>query len=124
MATTYTTPDQFSRKGSFTTGTEAAPAGDDGLSLAGLSGLVVHLESSAPVTAGGSLLAWLRNPITGNWNRAPDLDVTSGTGLQRQAWPGIRVDVRSGRIAFVPSGLGSVTGDVYLVGTEPGQNRG
>lgn len=95
-----------------TTGTEAGPAANDvasGLELRGLSsgGVGVHVESTpdAAFTA-GTLDVYLYNPATGNWNLAPDLQITVPAGSHRFAAAGLPVSAGVGRIAVVPTGLG------------------
>jgi hypothetical protein len=100
-----------------TTGTESAPSGTSsilGLELTGLEGFTVYAEAGGAMTAGGFLQAYLQNPASGNWVRAPDLDLTA-QALSSQAFAGFTVNGGSGRIAYVPSGIGlAVT--IYIVG--------
>jgi hypothetical protein len=99
-----------------TTGTESAPAAaTDGLDLGSFAGFTVVIEGSGAMTAGGSLLAYVRNPATGTWARAPDLDLTVAA-IQYQAFAGFLVTADLGRVAFVPSGVG-VSSVIYIVGT-------
>lgn len=106
-----------------TTGTESTltASSSEGMGLDGtffgklVSGIAVHAETAGTMTAGGSLQAYLQNPATGAWNRAPDLDLTT-QALARQAWLGLKVVSSKGRIAYLPSGVGlAVT--IYLVGS-------
>lgn len=92
-----------------TTGTEAnALAATDGLPLAGCNGFTVHAKSGAAFTAGGKLLAYLRNPVDGTWNYVADgsLDLVLAA-VTGQSWGGIRVEPGTiERIAYLPSGAG------------------
>lgn len=100
-----------------TTGSESAPTlVTEGLRLdASNSGVravksfTVHAETAGTMTAGGVLQAYLWNPTgnsgNGQWNRAPDLDLTV-SALASQAFPGFTVTSPVGRIAYVPSGVG------------------
>jgi hypothetical protein len=105
-----------------TTGTESTltqSSTTEGLSLdstffgKAVYGIAVHAETAGTMTAGGTLQAWLQNPSTGQWNRAPDLDLTV-QALARQSWLGLRTVAPRGRLAYLPNGVGlAVT--VYLV---------
>lgn len=119
-ATTWTTPASLVSKAACTTGSETGtpPSTDsDGLALSRLSGFVVHVEAGSAMTA-GSLAAYLWNPVTDQWNRAPELDITVVGGGSSEASSGFAVtSPRSGsRIAYLPDGLG-VAVDVYIVAT-------
>ena len=100
-----------------TTGSEAAPTNtvtsSEGLPLVDVGAFTVMIETSGNTSA-GSLYAYLHNPATGNWIRAPDLDVTVPAGVTSYAWPGFTVNAPVGRIAYVPQGLGSITVNVYV----------
>lgn len=104
-----------------TTGTESTltQSSTEGLSLDSaffskpVTGLAVHVETAGTMTAGGFLQAYLQNPITGQWNRAPDLDV-SVSALARQSFLGLRVVSSKGRLAYLPSGVG-LASVIYLV---------
>lgn len=100
-----------------TTGTESAPTNtvtaSEGLSLTDVGAFTVMIETSGNTSA-GSLYAYLHNPATGNWIRAPDLDVTVPAGVTSYAWPGFTVNAPVGRVAYVPQGLGSITVNVYI----------
>lgn len=97
------------------TGSESAPAGASaGLSLGYISGFTVHAETAGTMTAGGILQAYLYNPESASWVRAPDLDLVV-QALAKQAFAGFQVTGRNGRIAFVPSGVG-VAVTIYIVG--------
>jgi hypothetical protein len=101
------------------TGTEAAPTTSTsaGLSLAGIHGFTVHIETSGTMTAGGKLLAYLFNPETGNWTPVSDgsLDLTV-SAVASQSFSGFAVYGGGGRIAYVPSGVG-VASHIYIVGS-------
>lgn len=117
-ATTWTadttTPYRTS-KAVCTTGTEAAPSvATQGLPLNGLAGFTVHAEAAAAMTAGGVLQAYLWNPVTARWNRAPDLDLTV-SAVQWQSFAGFQVAAGTGRIAYVPSGIGQAV-NIYVIG--------
>lgn len=102
----------------FTTGTESAPTNEDtvGIRLDGLKGVVVMVETGSAMTAGGLFLAYIRNPVSGYWERVADgsLDLTV-SAVTKQGWPGLFIPVDDGRITWVPSGIG-VAGTLYLVG--------
>jgi hypothetical protein len=103
-----------------TTGTEAASqlTATSGISLVGVGGFSVHVETASNMTAAGKLLAYLLNPETGNWlpvsDGSLDLTVAAVTG---QAWSGFTVSGPYSRIAYVPSGVGGANPlKVYIVG--------
>lgn len=99
-----------------TTGTESAPTlATQGIELANVSGFAVHAETAGTMTAGGVLLAYLYNPQSSVWNRAPDLDLTV-QALADQSFAGFQVTSYAGRLAYVPSGVG-VAVTIYIVGT-------
>lgn len=102
-----------------TTGSESAPADGVGspavgLALFGVEGFSVYAEAAAAMTSGGTLQAYLYNPITTKWARAPDLDLVV-SNLQYQAFPGFTVVADWARIAFVPVGVGQAV-TVYVMG--------
>ena len=100
-------------------GSAIAPgAVTDGISLEGLYGLVVIVEASGTMTAGGTLQCYVWNPQGTNWVRNPDLDLTV-SALQRQAFPGIFIASARGRATWVPNGVGSVATTVYMIGSGP-----
>jgi hypothetical protein len=101
----------------FSTGTESAPStATAGLDLTNIGGVVVILSTTTTnATAGGTLQAYVRNVETGNWGRVPDLDLTA-IAATTQSWPGLFVPVSRGRVAWVPNGIGTVNGAVYIVG--------
>jgi len=116
-----------------TTGTEAAPtngAGSapdggivpkPGLELLALGGITVCVEayaSDAGPFIGGTLDAYVLNPISNAWARAKELDVTVAAGLYRQCFVGFVVPSPTGSIAFVPNGLGTGA-RVYIIGARP-----
>lgn len=100
-------------------GTETMPAAASpetkGLSLLGLQGFSIHAEAAAAMTAGGKLLAYVYNPVTGRWNPAPEMDLVVAN-LQYQFFTGWSVAADVGRIAYVPSGVGQAV-TVYIVGS-------
>lgn len=101
-----------------TTGTESAPSqsSTDGLRLEQFRpvvGITVHAETAGTMTAGGVLQAYAQNPVTGQWNRSPDLDLTV-QALARQAWVGLSVPAARGRIVWYPSGTGLAT-TIYII---------
>ena len=105
-----------------TTGTEAAPStATDGFSLVGVSGFTVIVEALPNGDGGalsftaGSLLGYVYNPISGKWARSADLDCTGAAG-STYSCPGYAVTSPRGRVAFVPSGLGTAV-NVYVNGT-------
>jgi hypothetical protein len=104
-----------------TTGTESTltQSSTEGLGLGSAffgkatTGLAVHVETAGTMTAGGVLRAWLQNPLTGQWNRAPDLDVPV-QALARQGFLGLSVVSAKGRIAFLPDGVG-LAAVIYII---------
>lgn len=101
-----------------TTGTESAPAAaTDGIALNGFAGFSVTIETGGTMTAGGQLLAYMRNASSGNWVRAPDLDLVV-QALANQSFGGFTVTADVGRVAYVPSGVG-VASTIYIIGTAP-----
>ena len=93
-----------------TTGTETAYTLllTDGLDLNGLTGFSVYVKSGVAFTAGGQLLAYIRNPVDGVWSRVSDgsLDLTL-SAVTSQAFTGFQVQRGTqGRIAYLPSGAG------------------
>lgn len=114
-------------KAACTTGTETShTATAAGLDLAGLKGFVVMAKTCSAftgstcsavggnMTAGGKLQAWIRNPVTSSWARAPDLDITV-TAVAEEAYPGYTVSMPFGTIAFDPNGVGTGV-ELYIVG--------
>jgi hypothetical protein len=101
-----------------TTGTESTltASSAEGLKLNTLfsrtMGLSVHAETAGTMTAGGVLQAYVQNPVTGNWNRVPDLDLTV-QALARQSFVGLAIVNQMGRIAWLPSGTGLAT-TIYI----------
>jgi len=96
-----------------TTGTESAPTlATQGLELSNISGFTVAVEATVAVDAGfetftaGTLQAYVYNPVSGRWSRDPDLDQSVTAGISGQSYTGFQVPARSGRIAFIPNGLG------------------
>ena len=103
-------------KASCTTGTETAPTlSTDGLLLTGVVAVSVTIEASAAMTANGKLLAYSRNPITGTWARVPDLDLTVAA-VAAQTFSRLVSSPSVSSLAFVPSGIGTVTSTVYVTG--------
>jgi hypothetical protein len=96
-------------------GTETAPTSTAaGLALVGIRGFTVHIETAGTMTAGGSLLAYLFNPESGHWVRAPDLDLTV-TAVGSMSFAGFSVSGGTGRIQYVPSGVG-LASTIYIIG--------
>lgn len=97
-------------------GTESAPTlVAEGLNLDRVKGLTVSYEAASAMTADGTLQAYLWNPISEQWNRATDLDLTA-TAVADEEW-GLEVvgHPPGSRIAFVPNGIG-VAGSLYIRG--------
>lgn len=105
MAIVWTETTNVSVKGVADTGTESAPVAlTDGLDMSNVLGFAVHVESGSSFD-GGTLQAYLLNEVTGNWNRAPELDLTVETALLAQGFSGFEVTSPSSRIAYVPDGI-------------------
>jgi hypothetical protein len=115
-----------------TTGSEAAPSGATaGMSLSGVRGFLVLVEAvtDGATVAGGKLLAYLYNEVTGRWLPIPDLDLTMpAAAAQGYAFlgpsPAIGQPVVAGawgRIAYVPSSMtisaGSASVKLLATGT-------
>lgn len=101
-------------KGAASTGTEAGALGAaDGIDLRGLEAVQVAIEAGGALTA-GNLRAWVRNPATGAWNRAPTLDLAV-QALAAQAFPVVELNGLQGRLAYLPDGL-AIASSVYLCG--------
>lgn len=99
-----------------TTGTESAPSGASvGLDLTNIGGVLVMLKTTSAATAGGTLQAYVYNNEVAAWYRVADLDLTA-TATTLQSWPALYVPVSRGRITWVPSGIGSVSPTVYMIG--------
>lgn len=115
MSTTWANTYNRGVKATCTSGTELAPSGATaGFDLQLATGFAVFVESAATAFTAGKLLAYLYNPISGAWSAAPDLDLTVAAVVS-QGFSGFRVPCNSGRIAFVPSGLGQAC-TVYING--------
>ena len=107
-----------------TTGTETASppttdpcartSSDHGLCLRGINAFEVHIEAAAAMTA-GTLQCWIWNPASGQWNRAPQLDITTTT-LQDETYSGFTATGGNGGVAFVPNGIVQAS-DIYIIGT-------
>lgn len=103
---------------SCTSTTESAPTlVTEGLSLAGVKGIVVVIETAGTLTAGGVLQAYIWNDSAGtpSWVRVPDHDLTV-QALAKQAFSGFAVTSPRGRIAFIPSGVG-LASTIYITAT-------
>lgn len=104
-----------------TTGTETGnlpTASTAGLSLSEVRGFTVHVEAAAAMTAGGTLLAYMWNPVTERWNRVADgsLDLVV-SAVQYQTFSGFEVTGNSPqRIAYVPSGIGQAS-TIWIFGS-------
>ena len=116
-STTWTAPDRRTSVATCTTGTEGAPTGTVGIPLDNVSGFTVHVEAGGAMTADGTFQAYIRNRQTGNWNRAPDLDLVA-KALSRQAFTGFSVVAGADRLAYVPNGIG-VAVTIYINGAYP-----
>lgn len=113
--TTWTKPAQNWSLCTEDTGTGTAPSAvTDGIMLADFATVQVCVSPSSGSLTAGSLLAYLWNPGTRAWYRAPDLDlsVAAGTG---NCFIGINFRVSGAKLAYVPSGLG-VASVTYIVG--------
>lgn len=107
-----------------TTGTETASppttdpcartSSDHGLCLRGINAFEVHVEAAGAMTA-ATLECWIWNPASGQWNRAPQLDITTTT-LQDETYAGFSATGGNGGVAFIPNGIG-VASDIYIIGT-------
>lgn len=81
-----------------------------------LSGATLAGGAAAGVIgAGASLQAYLLNPLTLRWNRAPELDVALAQGQASQAVAPIMVKAQTGRLQLVPQNVG-VACAVYMNG--------
>lgn len=98
-----------------TSGGTVPTTASDGLSLDGLSGVVVSLNTSSSATAGGTLQAYVYVPEQAVWMRVADLDLTT-VAATNQSWAGIWIPVSRGRVMWVPNAIGTVSGVVYMTG--------
>jgi len=79
---------------------------DQGLCLNTIGGFTVRAEASSTFTAGGYWAAYLWEPDSKSWARAPDLDLYVDSTLSKQSWAGFEVVSRMGGIAFLPQNVG------------------
>ena len=101
-------------KGAASTGTEANALGAaDGLDLRNFDAVEVAVEAGGAMTA-GNLQAYVMNPATGQWNRAPGLDLAVAAA-NSQAYPAVQLQGLQGRLAYLPNGLG-IASNVYMGG--------
>ena len=104
-------------KGVCTTGSETVLGASDGLLLSGgaynFRGLMVFAESGSTFTS-GMLQAYLWNPVSAQWDRFPDWDL-SVQPLSAQGFGNIPVVtvVPGTRVAWLPSGVG-VGSTIYI----------
>jgi hypothetical protein len=103
-----------------TTGSEAAPTlVTQGLKLDGMRSITVSAEASVALTAASAgLKAYLWNPISAQWNRAPDLDLTT-VNVTDQSWAAFSVSgaLKGSRVAWVPDGAGQAV-SIYIMGAK------
>lgn len=92
--------------------TLATSSGRAVLSGATLTGGVA---AGAVVGPGASLAAYLLNPATARWNRAPDLDMPLAEGVASQALPAIPLRAGTSRMQLVPVAVGAAC-SVYMDG--------
>lgn len=92
--------------------TLATSSGRAVLSGATLAGGVA---AGAVVGPGASLAAYLLNPATGRWNRAPDLDMPLTEGVASEALPAIPLRAGTSRMQLVPVAVGAAC-SVYMDG--------
>ena len=114
MSITWTATGARSAKAVCTTATESAPADTltpvDGLGaiLSDAQGYFVSVEadSGQTLSGAGSLLCYLWNPLSGVWDRTPDLDLSvTSSAVRGMGFIGGQVVSGRGRIAYVPSGV-------------------
>jgi hypothetical protein len=91
--------------------TLATSSGRAVLSGATLAGGV----AAGAVGPGASLAAYLLNPATGRWNRAPDLDMPLTEGVASEALPAIPLRAGTSRMQLVPVQVGAAC-SVYMDG--------
>jgi hypothetical protein len=116
------------QKSATTTGAVNATFGaaaDDGIPLTGLGGIVVYCEadSTKVISTAFALTAYVLEPYSGVWCRAPDYDLTSTiTGTRGVLMGSFFVSMPAGRLAYAPSAgavdSGSIT--VRILGTQSG----
>jgi hypothetical protein len=103
-----------------TSGSESAPTlVTEGLKLDGMRSITVSAEASVALTAvAAGLKAYLWNPITEQWNRAPDLDLTT-VNVTDQAWASFTVTgaLKGSRVAWIPDGVGQAV-NIYIMGAK------
>lgn len=97
---------------------QASSKDDHGLCLRGINSFEIHIEAAAAMTA-GTLEAWVWRPgtnsVAGQWNRAPQLDITTTT-LQDETYSGFVATGGNGGIAFIPNGIVQAS-SIFIIGT-------
>lgn len=86
----------------------------DGMALSGVEAFQVTVEAASgqTITTKIELIAYVQDPYTLRWSRAPRWDIPNGngiTGARSQYMDGFIVDGGAGRVAYVPS-AGAVSG--------------
>jgi hypothetical protein len=123
MAITWSSTGSRSAKAVCTTGTESPPA--DGLTPAEGVGatisdamgyhVVVEADSGQTLSGAGALRAYVWNPFSGVWGRAPALDLATTTASVRGlALGNLAIFAPRGRIAFVPNGVTLSSGSLTI----------
>ena len=120
-STTWTVvQDQGYALATCTSGSESAPTlVTEGLKLDGMRSITVSAEASVALTAvAAGLKGYLWSPITEQWNRAPDLDLTT-VNVTDQSWASFTVTgaLKGSRVAWVPDGAGQAV-NVYIMGAK------
>ena len=124
--TTWTTPKNNVSKLVCTTDTESAPTlVSEGLALSRVNKkplvtIEVHIETAGTLTVNTVVLAYLWNPISAQWNRASDLDLTiKAAAAASEAFASFVVtrSYTGSRIAYVPNGIGAAP-TIYIIGSK------
>jgi len=123
MSATWSATGSHSAKVVCTTGTESPPA--DGLTPADGTGAVIgdsqgysvfiEADSAQTLSGAGSLKAYVWNPISGVWARAPGSDLATTTASVRGlAVLNQAVYAGRGRVAYLPSGVTMSSGGLTV----------
>lgn len=109
--------DKAARTSTSSTGTETKPtSATAGIDLTGLAAVDVFVAPIGTATAGGKIVYYLRNPVTGEWAAYPFDDYVS-TAVTTQVFT-VEVEgyVSGERLSPEPNGLGT-TVTITAVGT-------
>jgi hypothetical protein len=111
---------------------DAPTLATEGTNLANVGAVVVTAcaASTKTLSGAGNLRAYVYDPTTALWARAPDLDLATGTASVRcVTWPAIYVPGPAGRVAWVTDTVTASSNSVTvyikafapMVGDSPGK---